>query len=268
MAEAEAASPSRPSLRKRKAPSVSVVEEMAGLRLCLDPRRHAPGYEGTGYRGVTEDFWPSGFKARKPFTMVHAGKYHGRFCDEGGGRPPLCAPRERTRAADADAAERAARRRSRRRTRRRCRRHRRRRAGTGAGCGDASVAAACHDVAAAAGGAPARRGRSLPLGRLQSAAALGEPLPPSFRRPKPGGGGGAAAARPRRSARRAGGASAAGRVRGAPRATAGAAARAATCPRLAAADEEEDMRAPRVRRARAPRRCRRVVLDGRRRGGG
>ena len=52
---------------------------MDGLRLCLDPRRHAPGYEGTGYRGVTEDFWPSGFKARKPFTMVHAGKYHGRF---------------------------------------------------------------------------------------------------------------------------------------------------------------------------------------------
>ena len=52
VAEAEAAaSPSRPS-RKRKAPSVSVVEEVDGLR--LDPRRHAPGYEGTGYRGVTE----------------------------------------------------------------------------------------------------------------------------------------------------------------------------------------------------------------------
>ena len=238
VAEAEAASPSRPSLRKRKAPSVSVVEEMDGLRLCLDPRRHAPGYEGTGYRGVTEDFWPSGFKARKPFTMVHAGKYHGRFatkeeaalhCErlESGLVPPTTTPSDAPPAAEA-AAE----------------------AADDAAATAAAAAAPAPEPAAAtpvsprlvttsppplAVRPPAAGDLSLSDALAASAAALGEPLPPSFRRPKPGGGGGgggATAAVGPSGRRRLRCGSCSGCTA---RATAGAAARAATCPRLAAA---------------------------------
>ena len=37
------------------------------------------GYSGTGYRGVFEDYWPSGYKRERPFTVMYDGSYVGRY---------------------------------------------------------------------------------------------------------------------------------------------------------------------------------------------
>ena len=55
------------------------VTEANGITLHLDPRRTTPGYSGTGYKGVFDDYWPSGFKRDRPYTVQHDGKYQGRF---------------------------------------------------------------------------------------------------------------------------------------------------------------------------------------------
>ncbi|EOD41314.1 hypothetical protein EMIHUDRAFT_462076 [Emiliania huxleyi CCMP1516] len=78
------AGPSR--LRTRVVPpaaqligSVGGLEEHCGLELHLDPRRTMDGYSGTGYRGVFEDYWPSGYKRERPFTVMYDGSYVGRY---------------------------------------------------------------------------------------------------------------------------------------------------------------------------------------------
>lgn len=83
--EGESSTPVTPleeprALRKRQPkPELQLLAEAGGLRLHLDPKRNAPGYSGTGYKGVFNDYWPSGFKKYKPYTVVQDGKYHGRF---------------------------------------------------------------------------------------------------------------------------------------------------------------------------------------------
>ena len=49
------------------------------MALHLDPKRDRAGYEGTGYLGVYEDSWPSGWKHHKPFGVKYEGKGCGRF---------------------------------------------------------------------------------------------------------------------------------------------------------------------------------------------
>ena len=51
------------ALRTRPAKAqLELLEEAGGLRLHLDPRRHMEGYDGTGYKGVFDDYWPCGYK--------------------------------------------------------------------------------------------------------------------------------------------------------------------------------------------------------------
>ena len=58
---------------------IEVLSEAGGLQLHLDPRRVTDGYSGTGYRGVFDDSWHSGYKKERPFITVFEGKYAGRF---------------------------------------------------------------------------------------------------------------------------------------------------------------------------------------------
>ena len=60
-------------------PKLELLTEAGGLRLHLDPRRNIDGYTGTGYAGVFNDYWPTGFKKLKPFVVTHEGRYAGRF---------------------------------------------------------------------------------------------------------------------------------------------------------------------------------------------
>ena len=60
-------------------PELQLLTEAGGVQLHLDPRRLADGYEGTGYRGVHDDYWHTGFKRDRPFVVVHDGAYQGRF---------------------------------------------------------------------------------------------------------------------------------------------------------------------------------------------
>jgi len=64
---------------KKSAPELELVTEAHGIKLHLDPRRHQIDYSGTGYKGVFDDYWPSGYKRDKPYTCTHDGKYQGRF---------------------------------------------------------------------------------------------------------------------------------------------------------------------------------------------
>jgi len=78
----EAPTAQRKSLRPSKQKPTfldQLVTEAHGIALHLDPRRTSPGYAGTGYKGVFDDYWPSGFKRDKPYTVQHDGKYQGRF---------------------------------------------------------------------------------------------------------------------------------------------------------------------------------------------
>ena len=43
-------------------PALQLLSEAGGLRLHLDPRRDTEGYAGTGYRGVQNDYWHTGYK--------------------------------------------------------------------------------------------------------------------------------------------------------------------------------------------------------------
>lgn len=52
---------------------------MGDFRLHLDPRRSSDAYTGTGYKGVYDDYWPSGYKREKPYTVKYDDKYCGRF---------------------------------------------------------------------------------------------------------------------------------------------------------------------------------------------
>ena len=58
---------------------MSETRPAGGLELHLDPRRTMDGYSGTGYRGVFEDYWPSGYKRERPFTVMYDGSYVGRY---------------------------------------------------------------------------------------------------------------------------------------------------------------------------------------------
>ena len=60
-------------------PELQLLTEAGGLRLHLDPRRTADGYTGTGYRGVHDDYWHTGFKRDRPYVVVYEGVYQGRF---------------------------------------------------------------------------------------------------------------------------------------------------------------------------------------------
>lgn len=60
-------------------PKLELLTEAGGLRLHLDPRRNIDGYTGTGYAGVFNDYWPTGFKKFKPFVVTYEGRYAGRF---------------------------------------------------------------------------------------------------------------------------------------------------------------------------------------------
>ena len=64
---------------KKSQPELELVTEAHGIKLHLDPRRHQIDYSGTGYKGVFDDYWPSGYKRDKPYTCTHDGKYQGRF---------------------------------------------------------------------------------------------------------------------------------------------------------------------------------------------
>ncbi|EOD34221.1 hypothetical protein EMIHUDRAFT_201887 [Emiliania huxleyi CCMP1516] len=59
--------------------AVAAADARGGLELHLDPRRTMDGYSGTGYRGVFEDYWPSGYKRERPFTVMYDGSYVGRY---------------------------------------------------------------------------------------------------------------------------------------------------------------------------------------------
>ena len=58
---------------------MSETRPAGGLELHLAPRRTMDGYSGTGYRGVFEDYWPSGYKRERPFTVMYDGSYVGRY---------------------------------------------------------------------------------------------------------------------------------------------------------------------------------------------
>ena len=55
------------------------VRQVGGLSLHLDPRRTVEGYSGTGYKGIHDDYWPTGYKKDRPYTCSYDGKYQGRF---------------------------------------------------------------------------------------------------------------------------------------------------------------------------------------------
>ena len=65
--------------RPEKPNLAPLMSELGGLRLHLDPRRTNDNYAGTGYKGVFDDYWPTGYKKERPYTVVDDGKYHGRF---------------------------------------------------------------------------------------------------------------------------------------------------------------------------------------------
>jgi len=75
--------PSAAAERKfRDRPAIKQLElltEAGGLRLHLDPRRMADGYQGTGYQGVFNDYWPTGYKKLRPYVVTYEGGYAGRF---------------------------------------------------------------------------------------------------------------------------------------------------------------------------------------------
>lgn len=60
-------------------PPPRLLAEAGGLRLHLDPRRFRDDYEGTGYVGVFDDYWHTGYKRLRPYTVKFDGAYHGRF---------------------------------------------------------------------------------------------------------------------------------------------------------------------------------------------
>ena len=77
---ASSAGPSRRTTRPTKAKvEVQLVSEVQGITLHLDPRRTAAGYTGTGYKGVFDDYWPTGFKRDRPYTVTHEGRYQVGF---------------------------------------------------------------------------------------------------------------------------------------------------------------------------------------------
>ncbi len=65
-------------------PELDLVREIdlggsRSLRLHLDPRRTLDGYAGTGYKGVSDDYWHTGYKKLRPYAVSYDGKYVGRF---------------------------------------------------------------------------------------------------------------------------------------------------------------------------------------------
>ena len=72
----------RPTLRARQHKDEwdgKLHKELCGMRLHLDPKRNAEGYSGTGYKGVGNDYWHTGYKKVRPYTVTFEGKYQGRF---------------------------------------------------------------------------------------------------------------------------------------------------------------------------------------------
>ena len=59
--------------------ALELLTEAGGLRLYLDDRRMMDGYAGTGYEGVSYDYWPTGYKKLKPYVVTFEGSYAGRF---------------------------------------------------------------------------------------------------------------------------------------------------------------------------------------------
>jgi hypothetical protein len=60
-------------------PALQLLTEAGGLTLHLDPRRDAEDYMGTGYRGVHDDYWHSGYKKERPYVVCFEGAYQGRY---------------------------------------------------------------------------------------------------------------------------------------------------------------------------------------------
>jgi hypothetical protein len=75
--QGESSRSSRRVVRAR--PRETLLTDAGGLKLHLDPHRKVDGYAGTGYRGVTEDSWPTGYKKERPFAVSFDGRYQGRY---------------------------------------------------------------------------------------------------------------------------------------------------------------------------------------------
>ena len=70
----------RPARQARHVkPTLQLLSEAGGMKLHWDPRRDADGYMGTGYRGVHDDYWHTGYKKERPYVVVFEGVYQGRY---------------------------------------------------------------------------------------------------------------------------------------------------------------------------------------------